>query len=90
MKKALILLKDDEKMMALAKELQRINEHANERLKFMEKQVDNLRKDSQKKATLVWDEIEKRLEELKLFPPEYKKETHAVGCDYETGVVSIC
>lgn len=89
MEKAILLVKQDEEAARAFAALTELKKTAVERMKFLEKQRDNVIGLIQKEHTNFWRDFEKSLEERGLMPPEYNRITHAIGFDEAGSAVYI-
>lgn len=87
-KKEIAIIDNDQVLKALVREMQDKVDIAKKEDEAIKKKRDDMLRETTEFSYNQFRKIEKRLEELKLFPPEYDQKIHRLSVE-ENGTISI-
>lgn len=89
MRQGIDIAGQDPILVELFTELKAVNERAEERMKFIQRQADKLCEDVNSGKKTVWDKIKSRLKERGKLPKGYNEDKNGLDYDPGTGLISI-
>lgn len=88
-REAILLIRDDPFIKSCVDKLTAQAQAVSDKMKFIEKQVNDMKDDSHAKAGAIWSAIESHLLAKDLLPQGYKRERDSLYMDVETGVLLL-
>lgn len=85
--KAIAVVSQDPKLKEWVSEMDKKRAEANERIKFVEKQLEKIKTDFHASIKPTWEEITVYLQEKGLLSKDYDKTKHALFIDHSEGVI---
>jgi hypothetical protein len=90
MEKAIALYSQDPTLSEMIESVRQQEEHANQRLEFLKKQAETIRKELEDKTGPVFKAIESHLLAKGLLPSDFNPKKHHLHLNDEMGVVVLC
>jgi len=90
MHKTLAIIDHEPELKGVIDRLTTMRNMAEEKAKFLHKQLQDFMEEEEKKIKPMWKEIEQVLLKLGRLPPDFNKETHVIHLDRDDGTLVLC